>query len=72
METEKKNEFLAKLKALLSEYNASISLESDPCSDWHGITGEKMVISHRVEGTFKYIELLSVDGSSLGSEDIKD
>jgi len=40
-------EFKKELKALLTKYNASIDFTADSCSDWHGITGEKMVVSFR-------------------------
>jgi len=43
--------FKAELKNLLKKYAVEISFEADEYSDWHGITGEKMVISnsHGVE-----------------------
>lgn len=37
--------FLAKLKALLTEYEAEISAEVGDGSDTHGIHGEEMVIT---------------------------
>jgi len=57
-------EFKKELKALLTKYNASIDFSCDDCSDWHGITGEKMVVSFRKGKTFKYEEHTLADFQS--------
>ncbi|ALE20595.1 hypothetical protein ADP64_000077 [Achromobacter phage phiAxp-2] len=42
---EMRAEFLAKLAALLKEYDAEISWSCGPCSDTHGIYDECMTVS---------------------------
>jgi hypothetical protein len=39
-----KKEFLKKLKQLLKEYNATICVDADDCSDWYGVYNKRMVI----------------------------
>jgi len=41
------DDFKKELKALLAKYNVTIDFEADDCSDWHGITGEKMVVCEK-------------------------
>ena len=41
---EKTRYFVSELMALLKKYDYDISLTSDDCSDWYGITGEAMAI----------------------------
>jgi hypothetical protein len=36
--------FKAELKALLLKHGASIGVLADDCSDWHGITGERLSV----------------------------
>lgn len=62
METSKKFEFLVKLEELLSEYDATISFDADPSSDWYGITGEKILVS------CCGVSVLAIDGFQLDSE----
>ena len=38
-------EFLTKLEKLLAEYDAEISFQASDCSDWHGMSDERMEIS---------------------------
>ncbi len=38
------NEFKAKLRALLAEYNASIGFECGEASDLHGVYDERIIV----------------------------
>ena len=57
-------EFKKELKELLTKYNASIDFTADDGSDWHGITGEKMVVSFRQDKSCKYKDYTLADGQS--------
>ena len=59
-----KKEFLAKLKNLLAEYNASIDFECDDCSDLYGIYDPHICISIGKKD-IKNIEGWGVDATSL-------
>lgn len=48
-----KEEFLQKLKELLTEYNVSINADVGAGSDTHGIHGRYMEISKRIPNTFR-------------------
>lgn len=58
-------EFLRKLHALLSEYDAHIYWNFDSCSDMHGVTGEGIGIGLARE------EIISIDGMHLSAYDLK-
>ena len=60
----KATEFKKELKELLTKYNASIDFACDDCSDWHGITGERMTVSFRQGKTFKYDKYTLADYQS--------
>jgi hypothetical protein len=47
MKDKRFKEFRKELRALLKKYDASIALNSDPGSDWHGITGEQFQVSFK-------------------------
>lgn len=49
----KTKEFLGKLKALLAEYDASISWSCGPCSDTHGIYDECMTVDIGMHQVFR-------------------
>lgn len=67
---ENKEEFLQKFKSLLNEYNILISIGSSYCSDWHGVNDVCLVVSQRIPNSFNHIDILSVEGQSLDSNDI--
>lgn len=68
---DRKTEFLSKLRDLMAEYGAYISVEYGEGTDTHGITGEETVIEmqDRVV-TGRYEEVLRVSGNGLISSDI--
>ena len=70
MTDEEIQQFRAELKALLTKYNTSIYFSVSSCSDTHGLYDEKMVIIHRVPGTFNDIDILEVDGWGINAGDI--
>lgn len=58
--SDRKTEFLGKLRALLEEYDVSISASYD--GDTHGIHSERITIDHRVsKDSFKEETWLRVD-----------
>jgi len=69
MTKDEEKEFKKELKALLLKYQVQIGLDSDASSDWHGITGEKMVASPN-SGFNKDIVLSW--GNWLGASDIEE
>ncbi len=58
--------FKKELKALLTKYNAVLSLDYDPGSDIYGMHGERMAVYFRDEK--KSIDL--TDGYSLDASDL--
>ena len=72
MNENKEKQFLTKLAELLKEYDAHISVDSDNCSDWQGVYGEKIVVCfdsfHLTDNKAKTVEL--VDGLCLGYKDL--
>lgn len=63
----KNEEFLSKLKALLKEYNATISFDVGEGSDTHGLYEEEMVISFQMPN-FVEEEVLTVPGWCISHE----
>lgn len=60
------NEFTKELLALLEKHNASIHWGCDPCSDLHGVTGERMLVTTRKNET-----LLEIKGGEISAYEIK-
>lgn len=58
--------FKKELKALLTKYDAVLSLEYDPCSDTFGMYDERMAVYFRKEK--KTVDL--ADGYSLDESDL--
>lgn len=50
-------EFKKELKELLEKYNVSLCVYADVCSDWHGISGERISVCDHKTG--KEIEALT-------------
>lgn len=56
-------EFRAELKALLEKYRVSINFSVSDCSDTYGLSGEKMVISHRPDAkSFREVDIIEIRG----------
>jgi len=43
--TEQQNQFALELKALLLKWNAVIEFDHSDCSDLHGMSGERIVVT---------------------------
>lgn len=69
--TARKDEFLAKLRALLEEYD--VSIEAGYEGDTHGIHSEHISITHRLEkGSFQEEEWFRIDHQIyLGASDLE-
>lgn len=55
---------IEELKKLLEEHNCSIYFDCDDCSDWYGITGDRMVIANENS------EIISVSGTGICPSDL--
>lgn len=65
LENDKPKRFQQELKALLSKYGASISIDADDCSDWYGMHDMKMVVEDSSDNL-----LYEVSGTAIYQEDI--
>lgn len=61
--------FLKELSDLLEKYNAVIGVDMDECSDTHGISGEKVVISIKEEGRSNYTDVFETHGWRIDASD---
>lgn len=61
-------EFRRELIALLEKYNASIGFMADDCSDFHGITGERIVVA---DSFHQRDILVSTHGLWMDANDIR-
>lgn len=63
MDEQEIKQFRAELKALLEKYRVSISFSVSECSDTYGLSGEKMVISHRPDPkSFREVDIVEIRG----------
>jgi len=66
-------EFRAELKALLEKYRVSINFSVSDCSDTYGLSGEKMVISHRPHTkSFREVDIIEINGWCISPYELKD
>lgn len=65
-------DFKRDLRDLLIKHNAYIGFSCDPCSDTHGLTGDKLIVGFRRDNkSFKYKEFQISDGWSVHASDLK-
>lgn len=65
------SEFLSELRALLEKYDASIGFSVSSCSDTHGLSDERMVITRRKPFTLTEREVFSANGWTLDANDFR-
>lgn len=65
-----KESFRQEFKALLEKYNVTIGFQVSECSDTYGLSGEKMVVYHRIPNTFKAEDWIEVDGWGIDKNDL--
>lgn len=61
-------EFLTKLEELLAEYDAEISFQASDCSDWHGMSDERMEISVKDCEPIQFWYQTCITSSDVGAE----
>ena len=67
----RKEDFLVKLKALLTEYNVEIHWDYSDCSDMHGVSDEEIVFETTWRTPSSEAFTARFDGQCMDEGDIK-